>query len=475
MSQQPPSCNDFQRGAKKALDDKRLQAQLARTLKDGFQHKRLKAKERLPEYDELRDKARDIKNHTLENLDAYLEAFEAKVILAGGHVHWAETSAQARDIILDICIAHDAKTVTKGKSMISEEIGLNDYLAANGIEPVETDLGEYIIQLRDEPPSHIIAPAFHISKEQVADTFREHHQDREDGRDLSEPAVLLNEAREELRQKFLSADVGITGANVLVAETGSALIVTNEGNGDLTQSLPPVHIAVTSIEKVVPTLEDATTILRLLPRTATGQDMTVYTTFFTGPKRADDLDGPEEFHIVLLDNRRSELLGGPLHDVLRCIRCGACMNHCPIYASVSGHAYGWVYPGPIGSVLNPQLLGIEQTHLLPNACTMCGRCEEVCPVHIPLPQLLRVWRGRAFDAGHPGGLQRLGLKMWAWLARRPMLYRLCLRPALALMRALGKKRGALKWFAFAGGWTKTRDLPAPQGGTFMGRYKGGER
>lgn len=480
MSQQPPSCNDFQRGAKKALDDERLQAQLARTLKDGFQHKRLKAMERLPEYDALRDRARDIKNHTLENLDAYLERFEAEVIKAGGHVHWAETPAQARDIILDICIANDAKTVTKGKSMISEEIALNDHLAANGIVPVETDLGEYIIQLRDEPPSHIIAPAFHISKEQVADTFREHHPHLIQGRDLSEPTQLLNEARSELRQKFLRADVGITGANILIAETGTALIVTNEGNGDLTQSLPPVHIAITSIEKVVPTLEDAVTLLRLLPRTATGQDMTVYTTFFTGPKRSDDLDGPKEFHIVLLDNRRSELLGGPLNDVLRCIRCGACMNHCPIYASVSGHAYGWVYPGPIGSVLNPQLLGIEQTHLLPNACTMCGRCEEVCPVRIPLPELLRTWRGRAFDAGKPGGLQRLGLLSWAWLAKRPALYRTVLRPALGVMRALAGKRGRLQWLIGAGGWTKTRDLPAPQaatklGGTFMDRYRGGER
>ena len=300
------------------------------------------------------------------------------------------------------------------------------------------------------------------------------------GRDLSQPTQLLNEARGELRQKFLSADVGITGANVMIAETGSALIVTNEGNGDLTQTLPPIHIALTSIEKVVPTLEDATTILRLLPRTATGQDMTVYTTFFTGPKRSDDLDGPEQFHIVLLDNRRSELLGGPLHDVLRCIRCGACMNHCPVYTSVSGHAYGWVYPGPIGSVLNPQLLGIKEAHLLPSACTMCGRCEEVCPVHIPLPELLRTWRGRAFDAGKPGGLQRAGLFMWAWLAKRPAVYRLCVRPVLGALRLLGGKRGRLSWLLGAGSWTKARDLPAPQaatklGGTFMDRYKRGER
>jgi len=479
MSQKPyqddPQCHDFQRGAKKALDDERLQAQLARTLKDGFQKKRLKGMKRLPEYEALRAAARAIKAHTLDHLDVYLERFEAQVIGAGGQVHWARDGLEARDIILEICKTANAKTVTKGKSMITEEIGLNAHLAANGIEPVETDLGEYIIQLRDEPPSHIIAPAFHVSKEQVAETFREHHTNYDPARDLREPSALLTEARAELRAKFLAADVGITGANILVAESGTAVIVTNEGNGDLTQNLPPIHIAVSSLEKVVPTLDDANTILRLLARTATGQEMSVYTTFFTGSKRPDDLDGPEAFHVVLLDNRRSELLAGPLHDVLSCIRCGACINHCPIYGVVGGHAYGWVYPGPIGSILTPHFVGVEEAHLLPNACTMCGRCEEVCPVGIPLPNLLRTWRGRAYDAGKPGGMQRLGLKVWAALAKRPALYRLAVRPVVGLLRVFGRKRGALRWFVGAEGWTRTRDLPVPQGGTFMDRYKRGER
>jgi len=461
FSQDNPQCHDFLNGAKKALDDDRLQAQLARSLKDGFQKKRLKGMSRLPEYEDLRDRAKAIKAHTLENLDTYLEQFEAQVLAAGGQVHWARDDAEACKIIIDICQSVNAKTVTKGKSMIAEEIGLNAQLVANGIEPVETDLGEYIIQLRKEPPSHIIAPAFHISKEQVADTFHEHHLKQVQGRDLTEPTTLVHEAREELRQKFINADVGITGANVLVAETGTGLIVTNEGNGDLTQSLPPVHIAVSSIEKVVPTLDDADTILRLLARTATGQEMSVYTTFFTGAKRDTDLDGPSQFHMVLLDNRRSELLGGPLHDVLSCMRCGACINHCPIYAKVSGHAYGWVYPGPIGSILTPHFVGVDEAHLLPNACTMCGRCEEVCPVRIPLPKLLRTWRGRAFEAGHPGGVQRLGLKFWAWFAKRPALYHTVVRPAVGVLRCMGKARPF--------------DLPAPQGGTFMDRYKKGER
>ncbi|MBL4747267.1 MAG: iron-sulfur cluster-binding protein [Magnetovibrio sp.] len=461
FTQDNPKCHDFLNGAKKALDDPRLQAQLARSLKDGFQKKRLKGMSRLPEYEQLRDRAKAIKAHTVANLDTYLEQFEAQVIAAGGQVHWARDDVEACKIITDICQAVGAKTVTKGKSMISEEIGLNAHLLANGIEPIETDLGEYIIQLRNEPPSHIIAPAFHLSKEQVGETFREHHVNQVQDRDLSEPTTLVHEARAELREKFLNADVGITGANVLVAATGTGVIVTNEGNGDLTQSLPPVHIAVSSIEKVVPTLEDADTLLRLLARTATGQDLSVYTTFFSGAKRADDLDGPREFHMVLLDNRRTELLGGPLQDVLSCIRCGACINHCPIYAKVSGHAYGWVYPGPIGSILTPHFVGVDEANLLPNACTMCGRCEEVCPVRIPLPKLLRTWRGRAFDAGYPGGLARLGLKVWAGLAQRPGLYHVVVRPAVAVLRMMGRLRPF--------------DLPPPQGSTFMQRYKRGER
>jgi len=470
-----PHCHDFQAGAKKALDDEHLQALLERTLKDGFQKKRVQGMSRLPEYDQLRDAARDLKDHVLEYLDVYLERFEAEVIKAGGHVHWARDAQDAREIILNICRSVDAKTASKGKSMVAEEIALNDHLEANGIVPIETDLGEYIVQLRHELPSHIIAPAFHISKEQVADTFRENHTHLDHKRDLSEPTTLLTEARGELRDKFLQADVGITGANILVAETGTAMIVTNEGNGDLTQNLPPVHIAITSIEKVVPTLDDATLILRLLARTATGQEQSVYNTFFTGPKRPGDLDGPEQFHVVLLDNGRSELLGSEFRDILRCIRCGACINHCPVYGVTSGHAYGWVYPGPMGSVLTPHFVGIEEAHLLPGASTFCGRCEEVCPVRIPLPDLLRKWRVRAFNVGKPGGFAGLALRVWAVLARRPRLYQPVMNLAVGVLKMLAGDKGAFTSLPGAGGWTKTRDLPAPQGGTFQARYKRGER
>ena len=387
-----PTSQNFNANVRVALANDALQSALGK-IESGFVVNRANAAARLPEFDALRDQARDIKDHTLDNLDFYLEAFEARVHESGGHVHWASSAADARRAILDICRSVDAKIVTKGKSMIAEEIGLNEYLEKNNIEPVETDLGEYIIQLRKEPPSHIIAPAIHLVKEQVEDAFRSAHEGMFDpGRSLEEPRALLEEARAVLRQRFLDADVGITGANFLIAATGSTVIVTNEGNGDLTQTLPKIHIVVASLEKVVPTLEDASTILRVLARSATGQEYSSYTTFSNGPRRNGDPDGPEQFHVVLLDNGRSDLLGGPVRDVLRCIRCGACMNHCPVYGAVGGHSYGWVYPGPIGAVLTPSFLGLDEGRHLPNASTFCGRCESVCPVRIPLLSLMRHYR-----------------------------------------------------------------------------------
>jgi L-lactate dehydrogenase complex protein LldF len=264
-------------------------------------------------------------------------------------VHWAETAEDARAIVLDICRKAGAKTVNKGKTMISEECGINAMLAENGIRPVETDLGEYIIQLRGEVPSHIIAPAVHVTVPEVEAEFRRAHTHLPADRSLSELDAMLREARGILREKYFEAEVGITGANLLIAETGQSVIVTNEGNGDLSQSLPKVHIVMASLEKLVPTLDDASTILRLLARSATGQEMSVYNTFSRGPRRAEDPDGPEEYHVVLLDNGRSDMLGSEFQDMLRCIRCGACMNHCPVYQTVGGHAYGWVYPGPMGA------------------------------------------------------------------------------------------------------------------------------
>ena len=326
----------FKQNAHEALHDERLQGALLHAR--NFIGRRAAATERLPEFDALRDSARAIKDHTLAHLDLYLEAYERKVTQAGGHVHYARTAAEAVAIVLGLCEARGAKAVTKGKSMISEEIGLNAALEGAGIEAIETDLGEYIIQLRGEAPSHIIAPAIHVTKADVEADFRRAHRDLPPTRDLSQPEQLLSEARGILRDKFLTADIGVTGANFLVAETGASIIVTNEGNGDLTQILPKVHIVLASLEKIVPTLEDASQLLRVLARSATGQDMSVYTTLSTGPRHPDDPDGPEEYHVILLDNGRSAMLGGQFSDMLRCIRCGACMNHCPVYQQIGGHA-----------------------------------------------------------------------------------------------------------------------------------------
>ena len=461
-----PQTPEFKSNSRSALADRQLQQALS-GLPTGLVAQRAGARARLPEFEPLRDIGRDVRNHALEHLDLYLEAYERNATAAGAVVHWAETGAEAREIIAKICASAGARIVAKGKSMISEEIGLNDDLERQGFEVVETDLGEYLIQIRHETPSHIIAPAIHLTQEQVEADFRRLHTHLPADRRLVEPAELVAEARSVLREKFLSADVGITGANFLIAETGSSIIVTNEGNGDLTQSLPRIHIVLASIDKVIPTLEDSATLLRLLARSATGQEITTYTTFSTGPRRPDDPDGPEEYHVVLLDNGRAELLGSQFREVLRCIRCGACMNHCPVYNAVGGHAYGWVYPGPIGAVMTPALIGIAAGGHLPNASTFCGRCESVCPMKIPLPKLMRHWREAEYEAGLTPPRFRRGLALWAWLARRPRLYHFAARFGVAALAALSRGKGRYSWLPLASGWTAARDLPAPQGRTFQ--------
>ena len=465
-----PASQQFKARAAAALEDMELQQALAR-FKTGFPVARAKVIAELPEFERIRTAGREIKEHTLAHLDYYLQQFEANVVGAGGKVHWAQTPAQARQIVVDICAAVDAKRVTKGKSMVGEEMALNDALQAAGVDVLETDLGEYIIQLANEPPSHILAPAIHKTKAQVTELFYRHHARHGKTERVTEVADIVNEAREVLREGFLNADVGITGANFLVAETGSSVIVTNEGNGDLTNTLPRVHIVTAGIEKVIPTLEDMTTMLRLLARSATGQEMSVYTTISTGPKRVDDLDGPNEFHVVLLDNGRSEMLGNEFHEMLRCIRCSACMNHCPVYGSIGGHAYGWIYPGPMGSVLTPLMLGIERTTSLPNACTLNGRCQEVCPMQIPLPSLLRKLRAQEFEQGLVTPLAKIALVIWAWLAQRPKLYAAVSALSAKALALLGRRRGRLRHLPFSRAWTGARDLPAPQGETFRSAWK----
>jgi L-lactate dehydrogenase complex protein LldF len=459
----------FKDNVHEALQDERLQRALRHS--DNFVSGRAAAAERLPEFEALRDSARAIKDHTLAHLDLYLQAYERKVAESGGHVHYARNAVEANAIVLDLCTRRGARAVTKGKSMISEEIGLNAALEAAGIEAIETDLGEYIIQLRGETPSHIIAPAIHLSKADIEAEFRRAHRDLPAVRDLSQPEQLLAEARAILRDKFFSADVGVTGANFLVAETGTSIIVTNEGNGDLTQILPKVHVVVASLEKIVPTLADAAQLLRVLARSATGQDMTVYTTLSTGPRRPGDPDGPDEYHVVLLDNGRSAMLGSQFEDMLRCIRCGACMNHCPVYHAIGGHAYGWVYPGPMGAVLTPSLIGVAKGGQLPNASTLCGRCEEVCPMRIPLPEMMRHWREREFERRLSPVVARFALGLWGFFAKRPALYRVATDLMMRALHLAGGARGRFSWLPFAGGWTRYRDLTAPQGATFQSRWR----
>jgi L-lactate dehydrogenase complex protein LldF len=459
----------FKAAAAEALADAELQRALG-NVKRGFIGKRAAARAKLPEFEQLREEARATKDHTLAHLDLYLEAYERKVIASGGKVHFAPNAAEACDVVLQLCGEENARLVTKGKSMVSEEIGLNAHLEAAGIEVAETDLGEHIIQIRGEAPSHIIAPVIHLNKEEIAEDFVRAHGGLPRERPLTSVEDLVAEARAVLREKFLTADAGITGANLLVAETGSSIVVTNEGNGDLTQTLPRLHIVIASIEKLVPTLEDACTILRLLARSGTGQEITSYTSFATGPARPGDPDGPARYHVVLIDNGRTDMLGSDFQDMLRCIRCGACLNHCPVYGAIGGHAYGSLYPGPMGAVLTPALAGIEHARDLPNASSFCGRCEEVCPMAIPLPTLMRKWRERDFAGGGPPLMQRVALKLWAFATRRPRLYHTLGGAIAPLLARLAGAKGRFRSLPLASSWTGSRDLPAPEGKTFQALY-----
>jgi len=311
-----------------------------------------------------------------------------------------------------------------------------------------------------------VAPVVHKTRDEVSDLFEQKHQRPR----KTVIAELTREARDMLRPHFLSADMGITGANFIIAETGSTLIVTNEGNGRMVTSLPRVHVAITGIEKVVPTLEDAATLLRLLPRHGTGQAITNYISFTTGVKAADDREGAEHFHVILVDGGRTKLIGSDLQPMLRCIRCGACMNHCPVYQSIGGHAYGWVYPGPMGSVLTPTYVGLENALDLPHASTFCNQCGVVCPVKIPLPELLRKLRERQFESGLRPWAERAGLALWSFTARAPMLYGLLSAVGARVLAALGRQRGQIHHLPGAQGWTDRRDMPAPEGKTFRELY-----
>jgi L-lactate dehydrogenase complex protein LldF len=456
----------FKRKAAENLANPQLQRALTR-LQERFVGTRASVMLEIPDFERMQQAAAAIRQHTLDRLDHYLERFEREVTARGGQVHWADDAAAAQRILVDIAHQHGVKSAVKSKSMVSEECAINEALETAGIKVTETDLGEYILQLAHEAPSHIVAPVVHKNKEEISDLFEAHHQrPRQTG-----IAELCREAREILRPHFLGADMGLSGANFLIAETGSALIVTNEGNGRLATTLPRVHVAITGIEKVVPTLEDVSILLRLLTRSATGQSITNYVSVLTGPKRAGDLDGPEHFHVILVDNGRSRLLGGELESMLRCIRCGACMNHCPVYQNIGGHAYGWVYPGPMGSVLTPNFVGLASAPDLPNASTFCGACAAVCPVGIPLPDLLRELRVQQVAQRLRPRAERIALRLWAWAALRPGVYAALTILGARVLRLLGGRTGLIHRLPLAGGWTRERDFPAPEGKSFRELYR----
>src|SRR5437667_1462245 len=374
----------FDANARAALTDTQLRGAL-RKATSLFGERRREATRSLPDWEELRSQARAIKDETLLHLDRYLERFESNAEKVGARIHWARNASEANSIVCRLARERNARLAVKGKSMTTEEIHLNAALEAEGIEALETDLGEYIIQLAGETPSHIIAPAIHKTRHQIADLFVE----KLGIAPTDDIATLTLTARRVLREKFGAADIGVSGVNFAVAETGTILILENEGNIRLTTSLPKTHIAVMGIEKVIPRFEDLEVFLKLLPRSGTGQHLTAYQSLITGTKRRPEGEGPDELHIIMLDNGRSRMLAHPTtRQSLACIRCGACLNACPVYQQIGGHAYGSVYPGPIGAVITPQLIGLGKASQLPYASSLCGACREVCPVKIDIPELL---------------------------------------------------------------------------------------
>lgn len=462
---------DFKAQAKSSLAKPQLKVALDRAT-ILLQGRRVDVMAEYPEFSAACDQAAAIKDHTLKYLDHYLEQFEAAAKASGAEVYWASTPEEATHICVEICQRRGARSATRVKSMLGEEIGLPKALSDAGIERIETDLAEHIIQLADERPSHIVIPALHKTQEEVADLFTENHAAPRASDDVED---LVASARQELRQKYVDADVGISGANFLIADTGAIVTVTNEGNAELTTALPPCHIVTVGIEKLVPNADHASLFLRLLSRSALGSEFTQYVTFFNGPKRVGDQDGPEEMHIVLVDNRRTQMLAGEMREMLRCIRCGACMNHCPVYGAVGGHPYGGTYPGPMGSVLTPALTSLEEAGDLPNACTLNGRCQEVCPVKIPLTDMMRSMRERQWRERMVKPRGRLAIQAWAFAAKRPWLYRKGTGMAVKAMRLFRGKGGRIKSLPLASGWTGSRDMTVPESSTFMAQWKAGKR
>ena len=416
-----------------------------------FYDNRLNGLASLPDADATRDLARQIRAHTIAHLDQYLLQFEAAVQANGGQVHWATDAASAQATIRHIAAQNNVQLVVKAKSMVSEEVGINHALQADGIQVVETDLGEYIAQLSGDTPSHIIAPVLHLTRQEVGLIF----QDNIGAAYTDDPIELNDIARRTLRELFLRADMGISGCNFAVAETGTTCIVTNEGNGRMVTTLPRIHVVLMGMERIVPTPADLAVMLQVLARSATGQKMSVYTSLTSGPRRPDEPHGPEQVHVIILDNGRSKALAGEMAEILYCIRCGACLNACPVYRAIGGHAYGSVYSGPVGAVVSPILGGVAAHGDLPHASTLCGACQEVCPVRIDLPGLLLKLRRQTVEAGQAPAWLKMGLKGFAAATTHPSLFSLAQKLAGLLLSGNWKE----KLPGPASEWTRFRHFP----------------
>lgn len=457
-----PETTQFRVKAAATLDNKTVLQSLEHVY-TGFHEGRLTAAADTPNWEELRTKGKAIKDHTIAHLDYYLGLLADNVEKNGGHVFFAEDAAEAREHVVKLAHDRNVKTVIKSKSMVSEEMALADALIDAGIEAVETDLGEYIIQLAGETPYHLIAPAIHKSREDVAALLDD---DFKKGDPVPGAGELTMLARVKLREVFERADMSVTGVNFAVAESGSIALVTNEGNGRMSTSVPRIHVAVMGMEKIVPSIQDLSTMLRILIRSATGQRITSYITMVNGPRKPDEEEGPEEFHLVIMNNGRDKLLADPqMRESLNCIRCGACLNACPVYRKVGGHAYGWVYPGPIGSVVSPVMTGLKDAHDLPNASSLCGACHEVCPVKINIPRMLLELRWRAAEGKSDSKERASSMKermLWkSWrigmMGRRR--FDLGARISRWLLRPMSKRGWIKKAPPPLSGWTTTRDFP----------------
>ncbi len=458
--------HEFVAASREALNSPNLQTALYRlgeTLAAGNRT----AFEKLPGSSLLRDKARAIKDHTLAHLDQYIEQLERAVTARGGQVHFAADAANAQQIVASIARQSGIKRIVKSKSMVTEEIHLNHYLEKEGFEVTETDFGEYIIQLAGERPSHLVAPVVHKTVEEVAEVMnRRLHSDTP-----ADAKELANLARRKLRVKFAESEMGITGGNFLIAETGTVVMITNEGNGRLTTAVPRIHVALVGIEKVIPKLSDLPIFLKVLARAATGQKLSIYTSIMTGPRRAGEGDGPEEFHLVLLDNGRTKILGSPMRESLFCIRCGACLNACPVYRKIGGHAYGGIYSGPIGAVLTPLFDGLKDNYHQPHASSLCGACQAACPVKIQIPELLVRNRAALHDNHHVHWAEERIYQLWSRMMRSPRWYGWLTWGASRVLSKLARSGWMKRLPGPLAGWTASRDFPTPAAKRFRDQWR----